>query len=478
MSDYRRLTMQEALQQHQGGGLAARELNSALLQAAKVENPDLGAYTHLFDHDPGLEYGVLAGFSAAIKANIAGCGWPNHCGSQLLEHYRSPFDSTAIARLKQAGCGFVGINSMDEFGMGSSGENTRLTQAVNPWNHDRTAGGSSSGTAAAVAAGLAWFGLGSDTGGSVRLPAHFCGIVGLKPTWGRVSRYGLVAFASSLDTIGVLARGVSDAHLVFQVLAGSDPLDATSKRSHYDQTPLRKRLSLKGLRVGVPEELKGLDLERGVRQDHEESCRQLQDQGASLLPVRGIDFAGTVPVYTVINCAEASSNLQRYDGSLYGVRKEGKTYEEVSRNTRTEGFGAEVKRRILLGAHVLSAGFRQRYYLRARSARRELRLAFRDIFSRVDILALPTAPGAAFPLGSRLNDPVRMYGTDSLTVAANLAGLPALTLPTNLDHEGLPLSLQLMGPEDSEKDLLEIGLVLEKAFKFRQRKAAPWQKNG
>lgn len=476
MSSFRTLAMHEALAQHKEGGAAVRVLNKAMERVAPEENEWLGAYTHFIDekYSENVDH-PLASFSAAIKANIAGRNWPTHCGSDILRNYLSPFDSTVVSRLRQAGSRFMGITTMDEFGMGSSCEHTNLGSVVNPWDKNFTAGGSSGGSAAAVAAGLAWYGLGSDTGGSVRLPAHFCGVVGLKPTWGRISRNGLVAFASSLDTIGILGRDVQDVHLVFQTLAGQDPHDSSSLNEPVDTAPLTQVDNLKGARVGVPRELAHMDIADDVRTDFQDSIRRLKEMGAEIVPVEFGQILNAVAVYTVLNCAEAASNLHRFDGSLYGSRIDRETFNETLELTRSTGFGAEVKRRLLLGAHVLSGGYQDRYYLRARRAREEIKAVFSALFARINLLAMPTAPTSAFHLGSYKKDPVRMHLMDVFTVPASLAGLPALTFPTGLDRQGLPLSLQLVGPECGERYLLESALVFEKELGFRRLEEAPWQ---
>ncbi len=477
MNQFRSLTMHRAQQLQAEGADFVKKMSQAMHNAAIDENPALGAYTNFLpdENHSARVSGNLEGFTAAIKANIAGQGWPTHCGSRLLANYCSPFDSTVVQRLRASGCGFTGVTTMDEFGMGSSCEHTTLGRVVNPWNFGCSAGGSSGGSAAAVASGLAWFALGSDTGGSVRLPAHFCGVVGLKPTYGRISRFGLVAFVSSLDTVGILARDVTDAYTIFNLLAGHDPHDSTSLAYPVDFNPLMRASSLNDLRIGVPDELAEMDLDPEVRQDHHESLRRLTALGAELIPVSMKSILNTVPIYTVLNCAEAASNLHRYDGTQYGVQQSGATYEESLTATRESGFGSEVKRRLLLGAHVLSAGYRQQYYLKACAARQSLILGFENLFEKIDMLTLPTAPCTAFPLGIFSDDPVRMHLTDILTVPASLAGLPALTIPTSLDSGGLPHSLQLIGPACGEKQLLECALVLEQDLAFRQMKGGPWK---
>jgi len=477
MSSFRTLTMHEALSRQDDGSLNIQTLNEAMRVVARKENTTLGAYTDFVDEEQSSRAShPLAGFSVAIKANIALSGWPTHCGSRLLRNYRSPFDSTAVSRLRAAGARFMGITAMDEFGMGSTCEHTTLGRVVNPWDHSCTAGGSSGGSAAAVAAGLAWYGLGSDTGGSVRLPAHFCGVAGLKPTWGRISGCGLVAFASSLDAIGILGRDVRDVHQVYQCVAGQDPYDATTVATVVNPAPLNIARNLRGVKVGVPQELSSMDLAEDVRRDHVASIRRMVDLGAIPVPVKLGAVLDAVPVYTVLNCAEAASNLHRFDGSLYGHRQGGTSYQDSLELTRTAGFGAEVKRRLLLGAHVLSSGYQDRYYLRACAARESIIKKFEEIFTKIDVLAMPTAPTTAFPLNSFKDDPVRMHLTDVLTVPASLAGLPALTIPTGLDQRGLPMSIQLIGAAWSERSLLEWAAVLEKEWNFRSRQEAPWQR--
>ncbi len=460
----------------------------AMARAAAKENPALNAYTWLAPAT-GMQTGhdgPLDGFGAAIKANICGCGWPTDCASGILRGYRSPFDSTAVERLKAAGGTCLGLANMDEFGMGSSCEYSSYGPVQNPWRPGYTAGGSSGGAAAAVAAGLAWFALGSDTGGSVRLPAHCCGIVGLKPTYGRISRYGLVPFASSLDTIGILARGVADAALVLSVLAGDDPRDATCLESPFvipdPNAPVR------GLTLGVPRNLTAGLQAPAAREDFARTLAVAGDLGLKMVDVELPAADEAVRIYLVLSSAEAASNLARYDGSLYGIGPRdqqparatddapGTAYARQVAETRTRGLGQEVKRRILLGTHVLAAGYRQRFYERARARREILAARMNAVLSRVDALILPTAATGAFALGSRLDDPLAMYRTDSFTVPASLAGLPALTIPTGLDEEGLPLSVQLVGPHLGEELLVRLGGVLEQALDFRACKEAPWHR--
>lgn len=477
MTSFRHMSMHAARAKQADGGPSIASMNEEMASAARNENPSLGAFTHFIeDRGSAGAQPPLAGFSGAIKANIAGKGWPTHCGSLFLKDYISPYDSTAVSRLRAAGSHFLGITTMDEFGMGSSCEHTVLGQVVNPWDKSLSAGGSSGGSAAAVAAGLAWYALGSDTGGSVRLPAHFCGVVGLKPTWGRISRNGLVAFASSLDTIGILGRDTLDVFEVFSVLAGHDLYDATSLPDPLDQSPLEIPKNLQGQTIGFPRQLDSMKLDDDVSQEFEKCIQQLKDLGARVQPVAmgGILDAGAP--YHVLNCAEAASNLHRFDGSLYGRRITKESYLETLEQSRTKGFGPEVKRRLLLGAHVLSGGYQKQYYLRACAARQSLVQDFHKLFAKIDLLALPTAPSTAFSLGSRLEDPLAMHSVDTLTVPASLAGLPALSFPTGLDRRGLPHSLQFIGPACSERLLLQSAGLYEKHIGFRDVKEAPWHR--
>ena len=407
----------------------------------------------------------LWGLGGVVKANLCVRDRPTGCGSRLLRDWRPPYDATAVARLRRAGAVLLGGTVMDEFGMGASTEHAAEGPARNPHDPDRTPGGSSGGAAAAVAAGLAWFALGSDTGGSVRQPAHCCGLVGLRPTYGRVSRHGLVAFASSLDQVGPLARTVDDAATVFAAIAGRDPRDATS----YDATPRPERDG--PLRIGVPHgHLEAADAD--TRADFDRILAALEADGAVRVDVGLPDPRDMLAAYHVIATAEASANLARYDGVLYGARVDGGDYAEMLGRTRAAGFGPEVKRRILLGVFVLSAGHREAFYARAQAARRAIRHAHLQALTRCDLIATPTAPTAAFPLGSRLDDPLDMYGGDLYTVGAALAGLPALSVPTGRDRDGLPLSLHMVGAEDAEDALFAAGRRVER---LEGREGRPWR---
>ena len=425
----------------------------------------------------GERLGSLAGVPVAVKDNIAVAGWPLTCSSRVLEGYRSPFSAGAIDRLLAADAVLVGQTNMDEFGMGSSCEGSAFFPTRNPWRLDRVPGGSSGGSAAAVAAGMVPLALGSDTGGSIRQPAAFCGVVGIKPTYGRVSRWGLVAFASSLDQIGALARDVEDAGLLLSAIEGHDPRDSTSS----PQPPSLSAVwggGAEGLRVGFLREVEEGALGPELAANWRQSLRRLEEQGAELIEVSVPSLEAAVAVYYVIANCEASANLARYDGVRYGHRTgRDRSLETLYSGSRSEGFGAEVKRRILLGTFALSSGYYDAYYGRARAVQERLRRELAAALERVDLLATPTSPSAAFALGERIDDPLAMYLSDVYTVPASLAGLPALALPSGLDSEGLPLSLQLLGRPLEEALLLRAGIGFERATAFadhpRPRLEAP-----
>jgi aspartyl-tRNA(Asn)/glutamyl-tRNA(Gln) amidotransferase subunit A len=379
------------------------------------------------------------------------------CGSRILENFVPPYDATVVVRLRQAGAVLLGKTNTDEFTMGSSTEHSAFFTTANPWDLERVPGGSSGGSAAAVAAGCAMGALGSDTGGSVRQPAALCGVVGLKPTYGRVSRYGLVAHGSSLDQIGVLTRDVHDAALLLRAIAGRDPHDATSLDApvpDYVQEMLQDT-GLRGVKVGVPREYFIAGIEPGVESAVREALRVMEEAGANLIEVSLPHTQYGIPIYYLIATAEASSNLARYDGVRYGLRVEGTDMWQTFFRTRALGFGREVKRRIMLGTYALSAGYYDAYYLKAQKARTLLRQDFERALQRVDVLACPTTPGVAFRIGQKLDDPLQMYLSDVFTVSLNLVGMCGISVPCGF-ADGLPVGLQLMGPPLGEAILLRI----------------------
>ncbi len=413
------------------------------------------------------KYLPLAGVPISIKDNIMVEGQIAACASRLLAPHRAAYDATVIQKLKAAGALLIGRTNMDEFAMGSSNENSAFGPVHNPWNRRHVAGGSSGGSAAAVAGSLVPLALGSDTGGSIRQPASFCGVYGLKPTYGRVSRYGLVAFGSSLDQIGPLARNVEDLALLYDVLAGPDGRDSTASQ----RVPLPTQLALpsgnlKGLRVATIREFMGEGLDSEVRKSLESALETMRQLGAETVEVSLPHLAASIPVYYILATAEASSNLARFDGVRYGARsqKPGLNLKEMYLQTRSEGFGREVKQRIMLGTYVLSAGYYDAYYNRAARMREVIKREMEGVFEKegVHVLVSPTAPTTAFELGQKTQDSLSMYLSDVYTLAANLAGIPAMSQPMGKDSKGLPIGLQLMGPSFAEERLLQVAYQFER----------------
>ncbi|HUH11646.1 MAG TPA: Asp-tRNA(Asn)/Glu-tRNA(Gln) amidotransferase subunit GatA [Longimicrobiales bacterium] len=406
--------------------------------------------------------GPLAGVPVAVKDNLCTRALPTTCGSRILDGFQAPYAATVVRRLEEAGALVVGKTNLDEFAMGSSTEHSAWGPTRNPWDPTRVPGGSSGGSAAAVAAGIVPLALGSDTGGSVRQPAALCGVVGIKPTWGRLSRYGLVAYASSLDQVGTFGARVADAARLLEALCGPDPLDATASPRPAPALAPELERGLEGLTVGVPREYFPAELDGAVEARCRHALERMRDAGATLRDVSLPHTAFAIPAYYVIAPAEASSNLARYDGVRYGRRAGEQSALEVYEETRRAGFGAEVKRRIMLGTFALSAGYHDRYYGRAQAVRRRIAAELAAVFAGgVDVLFTPTAPGPAFHLGERTEDPYRMYLADVFTVTANLAGIPALSLPVGR-VEGLPVGGQLMAPAWGEGVLVRAAAELER----------------
>lgn len=405
----------------------------------------------------------LAGVPVAVKDNMLVAGVRTTCASRILSNYAPPYTATAVKKLEEAGAIIVGKTNLDEFAMGSSTENSAFGPVRNPINTELTPGGSSGGSAVAVAAGHTPIALGSDTGGSIRQPASFCGVVGLKPTYGRVSRYGLVAFASSLDQIGPFATNVADAARALQVISGRDPHDSTSSNQPVPDYLSALSGDIKGLRVGVPPECFGEGLDAEVKEKVEAGIRRLADQGAEIVEISLPHTKYAIAVYYIIATAEASANLARYDGVRYGFRAEdARTLSEMYRKTRDEGFGAEVKRRIMLGTFALSSGYYDAYYEKAQRVRRMLVNDFAEAFKKCDVIATPTAPTPAFKIGEKSDDPLAMYLSDIYTVTINLTGVPAISVPCGNSSEGLPIGLQLIGDHFDEARLLNAAYALER----------------
>ncbi len=407
---------------------------------------------------------VGTGIPTAIKDNISVAGVRNTCGSQILADYVPPYNATVAEKLLAAGVSVIGKTNMDEFAMGSSTENSGFHVTRNPWDLSKVPGGSSGGSAAAVAAGEAVWALGSDTGGSIRQPAALCGIVGLKPTYGLVSRYGLVAFASSLDQIGPLTKDVTDCALLLQIIAGHDHLDSSSVVRDVPDYLAFLRNSVQGLRVGVPKEYFGEGLNSEVRSAVEKAIAQYEDLGAEVVEVSLPHTEYALSTYYLIAPAEASSNLARYDGVRYGYRdREAKDTVSMFMQTRGQGFGAEVKRRIMLGTYALSAGYYDAYYKKAQSVRTLIRQDFDQAFAQCDVIISPTTPTTAFAIGEKAAEPMEMYLSDIYTVTVNLAGLPGISVPCGLDSKGMPIGLQLIGRHFAEGQLLQAAYAYEQA---------------
>ena len=453
------------------GTFSATELTQAHLQRITAVEDPVHAFLHVdeegalatarrHDQDPQGEKAPLAGIPVALKDNLCTAQLPTTCGSRFLAGYRPPYDATVVERLRRQGAVILGKTNMDEFGMGSSCENSAFGATCNPLDPGKVPGGSSGGSAAAVIARAAAAALGTDTGGSIRQPAALCGLVGVKPTWGRVSRYGLVAFASSLDQIGPLARSVDDATILLQAIWGPDARDATCTTG---PPPEPSPIAVEGLRLGVPRQLAGLDVEDGVRTVVEAALDTLRAAGAEVLEVDLPHLDLALPAYYIIATAEASANLARFDGMRYGQREEGQDLVDVYEQSRGRGFGAEVRRRIILGTYCLSAGYSEAMYQRAQTVRDGLCGAFKAVMDRVDLVVTPTSPCVAFPLGERLADPVRMYAADTFTVPVSLAGLPAASLPCGT-HDGLPVGLQLIAGLGRDDLLLGAARSIETAL--------------
>lgn len=406
--------------------------------------------------------GPLAGMVVAVKDVLSMQGTKTTCGSAMLKEFVSIYDATVIERLRAADAVIIGKTNMDEFAMGSSGENSAYGPTLHPLDETKVPGGSSSGSCVAVAAGLSTVSLGTDTGGSIRQPAGFCGIVGLKPTYGRVSRYGLVAFASSFDQIGPFARTSRDAARVLQVIAGSDPKDATSAPVEVPDFLSLMNRDVKGLKIGLPKEYFSDALDAGIRSVLEKKIDALRNAGAVIVPVSLPHSEYTISTYYILATAEASSNLARYDGARYGYRsKNVKELNGMYVHSRSEGFGSEVKRRIMLGTYVLSSGYYDAYYRKAQQVRRLIQQDFVNAFNTVDCIITPIAPTTAFGLGEKMEDPLQMYLNDIYTVSANLAGIPGISVPAGADVNGMPIGIQVLGKQFDEATILKVGDVIE-----------------
>ncbi len=407
---------------------------------------------------------MLTGIPIAVKDNICTDGVRTTCSSRMLESFVPPYDATAMRLLKDEGCVLLGKTSMDEFAMGGSNQTSAFAKTRNPYDLERVPGGSSGGSAAAVAASLAPCALGSDTGGSIRQPAAFCGVTGIKPTYGRVSRYGLVAFASSLDQIGPICNDAHDCALLLNAICSHDPNDATSARMDIPDFTAKLDQPIKGMRIALPQEFFSDAIDGEIKSAVLSAAKELEKQGAVLVEcsMKGLKYA--VPSYYLIACAEAASNLSRFDGIKYGLRGEGQTYEDMICDSRSRGFGEEVKRRILLGNYALSSGYYDAYYKKALALKQEIIREYDEIFGKADVILTPTAPTAAYKIGAQDNDPVRMYLADICTVTVNIAGLPAINTTCGYTSQGLPVGMSLVGRRFDEQTILQTADAFERGF--------------
>ena len=478
------LTLAEARDGLRRRAFSAGELTEAFLQAIEALNPTLNAFVtvtpelamrHAAAADAALgrgEAGVLTGIPLAIKDLFCTAGVRTTAGSRILEHFVPPYESTVTANLLRDGAVFLGKTNLDEFAMGSSNMTSAFGPVENPWKRRQDAdavlvpGGSSGGSAAAVAARLAMGGTGTDTGGSIRQPASFCGLVGVKPSYGRCSRWGVVAFASSLDHPGPFSRTVQDGAILLGSMAGHDPKDSTSADVAVPDYEAACRRGVRGLRIGVPREYRSDGMPAEIEALWAQGVAWLREAGAEIVDVSLPHTKYGLAAYYIVAPAEASSNLARYDGVRFGMRRDGEDLRDLYERTRAAGFGAEVRRRVLIGTYVLSAGYYDAYYLRAQKVRALILRDFTDVFAKVDALLTPTTPSAAFAQGEKMDDPITMYLNDVFTVPANLAGVPAISVPAGLDANGLPLGLQVIGRPFDEETVFAVAAALEAAAGF------------
>ena len=477
------LTVHELKEKLEKKELTSYEITKAYTDRIAEKEKDVQAFvTTLTDDalekakemDKKIERGeaksTFSGIPIGIKDNICTKGVKTTCSSKMLEDFIAPYDATVMEKINEEELINLGKLNMDEFAMGSSTEHSYFHVTRNPWNLNKVPGGSSGGSAAAVAAGMVPWALGTDTGGSIREPAAFCGVVGLKPTYGLVSRYGVVAYASSLDQVGPITKDVTDAAILINIIAGKDKMDSTSvERPKVDYTEALKN-DVKGLKIAVPKEFFGEGINAEVKQNLEKAIETYRELGAEVEEV-SLDIAEyALASYYIIACAEASSNLGRFDGVRYGHRaKEYSNVKELITNSRTEGFGPEVKRRIILGTYVLSSGYYDAYYKKAQQVRTLVMNEFKKVLDNYDVILTPTSPTVAFDIGSKINDPLAMYLADICTVSINIAGLPGISIPCGVDKEGMPVGMQLIGNRFAEETLLNAAYTFEQKIKFREQ---------
>ncbi len=476
------LTVHELKEKLEKKELTSYEITKAYIEKIEEREKDVQAFVTTLEKealekaeeiDKKIESGEivekLAGIPIGIKDNICTKGVKTTCSSKMLENFVAPYDATVMEKINSEKLINLGKLNMDEFAMGGSTEHSYFHITRNPWNLNKVPGGSSGGSAAAVAAGIIPWALGTDTGGSVRQPASFCGVVGLKPTYGLVSRYGVVAFASSLDQVGPITKDVTDSAMLLNIIAGKDKMDSTSiEREKIDYTKALKN-DVKGLKIAVPKEFFGEGINEEVKENLEKAIEIYKELGAEVSEVSLNIAEYALASYYIIACAEASSNLGRFDGVRYGHRaKEYSNVKELFRNSRTEGFGQEVKRRIILGTYVLSSGYYDAYYKKAQQVRTLVMNEFNKVFNNYDVILTPTSPTVAFDIGSKINDPLAMYLSDICTVSVNIAGLPGISIPCGVDKNGMPIGMQLIGNKFTEETLLNTAYTFEQRIKFRE----------
>ena len=464
------LTVHELMEKVKNKEITIEEITKAYADRINEKEPEVNAFVSTrLDEAIAESKNPESGIPIGIKDNICTKGIKTTCSSKMLENFVSPYDATVITKIKEKNMPILGKLNMDEFAMGSSTENSALKITRNPWNLNKVPGGSSGGSAAAVAANLVPWALGSDTGGSIREPASFCGIVGLKPTYGLVSRSGLVAFASSLDQIGPMTKDVEDSALLLNIIAGHDENDSTSvKKEKIDYTKNLKN-SIQGMKIGVPKEFFGEGINPEVKKSLENSIEEYKKLGA-IVEECSLDVSeSSLAAYYIIACAEASSNLGRFDGIRYGYRaKDYKNLKELFVKSRTEGFGKEVKRRIILGTYVLSSGYYDAFYKKAQKVRTYVKNKFDECFKKYDVLLTPVAPTTAFDIGSKTNNPLEMYLADICTVSINIASVPAISIPCGVDSNNMPIGMQLIGNRFQEEKILNAAYAIEQQIKFRE----------
>lgn len=469
------LTVHELVEKLQNKEITKKEIIKAYMDRIQEKEKEVQAFVTICeDAQEKIQEqeadSNLAGIPIGIKDNICTKGVKTTCSSKMLENFVAPYDATVMKKIKEVGMVNLGKLNMDEFAMGASTEYSYFKKTKNPWDLKRVPGGSSGGSAAAVAANMVPWALGSDTGGSIRQPASFCGIVGLKPTYGLVSRYGLVAFASSLDQIGTLTKDVTDSAMLLNVIAGHDEMDTTS--ANVEKKDYTKCLTkdIKGLRIGVPKEYFGEGINKEVKEAMDKVIEEYKQMGA-IVEECSLDIADyALATYYIIACAEASSNLGRFDGIRYGYRTPNfENLKDIYKNSRSEGFGAEVKRRIILGTYVLSSGYYDAYYKKAQQVRTLVKKEFARNFEKYDVLLTPTSPNVAFEIGTKSNNPLEMYLADICTVSVNIAGLPGISIPCGVNSEHMPIGFQLIGKHFAEETILQVAYAYEQKAKFREK---------